>query len=66
MDLRYTDEQQRFRLEVREWLEAHVPSAPLPSFDTEQGFEAHRQWERSLAAGNWGMVTWPEAYGGRG
>ncbi len=66
MDLTYTEAQQAFRSEVRAWLEANVPSEPLESFDTEAGFEAHREWERTLASGNWGMVTWPEAYGGRG
>ncbi len=66
MDLRYTDEQLVFREEVRQWLVQHVPAKPLPSFDTAEGFEAHRQWERTLSKGNWGMVTWPEAYGGRG
>jgi alkylation response protein AidB-like acyl-CoA dehydrogenase len=66
MDLRYTEEQIVFREEVRKWLEANVPKTPLPSFDTAEGFEAHREWERTLAQGNWGMVTWPEAFGGRG
>jgi alkylation response protein AidB-like acyl-CoA dehydrogenase len=66
MDLRYTEEQIVFREEVRKWREANVPKTPLPSFDTAEGFEAHREWERTLAQGNWGMVTWPEAFGGRG
>ena len=66
MDLSYTPEQETFRAEVREWLAEHVPAKPLASFDTEAGFAAHREWERTLAAGNWGMVTWPEAFGGRG
>ncbi len=66
MDLNYTPEQDAFRAEVREWLVEHVPTEPLASFDTEAGFAAHREWERTLAAGNWGMVTWPNAYGGRG
>ena len=66
MDLSYTPEQEAFRAEVREWLAEHVPAEPLTSFDTEAGFAAHREWERTLAAGNWGMVTWPEAFGGRG
>ena len=66
MDLSYTPEQETFRAEVREWLGEHVPAKPLASFDTEAGFAAHREWERTLAAGNWGMVTWPEAFGGRG
>lgn len=66
MDLNYTDAQNSFRQEVRSWMEAHVPAEPLPSFDaTREGFEAHRQWERTLSEGRWGMVTWPESYGGR-
>lgn len=55
-----------FRAEVRDWLALHSPTKPLASFDTEAGFAAHREWEKTLSAGNWGMVTWPEAYGGRG
>ena len=66
MDLNYTTDQEAFRAEVREWLAENVPAKPLASFDTEAGFAAHREWERTLAAGNWGMVTWPEAFGGRG
>lgn len=67
MQLRYTAEQIAFRQEVRAWLEAHVPSAPLPSFDaSREGFEAHRAWERVLNDGGYGMVTWPREYGGRG
>ncbi|MBJ7483123.1 acyl-CoA dehydrogenase family protein [Brevundimonas sp.] len=66
MKLEYTPEQDAFRAEVRAWMEANVPSGPLPSFDlTREGFEAHRDWERKLSEGRWGMVTWPEAYGGR-
>lgn len=67
MNLTYTNDQNAFRHEVRSWLEAHVPRTPLPSFDaSREGFEAHRRWERMLNDGRWGMVTWPETYGGRG
>jgi len=67
MDLAYTPQQQAFRAEVRAWLEAHVPRQPLAHFDaTREGFEAHRTWERELKQGDWGMVTWPKEYGGRG
>jgi len=67
MDLTYTPEQQAFRAEVRAWLDAHVPAEPLEHFDaTRAGFEAHRDWERTLKSGDWGMVTWPKEYGGRG
>lgn len=66
MHLKYTEQQQAFRQEVRKWLTEHVPSEPLPSLDTERGFELHREWERTLKSGDWGMVTWPKEYGGRG
>jgi len=67
MDLTYTSEQAAFRAEVRAWLAAHVPTTPLEHFDaTRAGFEAHRQWEKTLKSGDWGMVTWPVEYGGRG
>ena len=66
MDLSFTAEQQAFREEVRSWLAEHVPARPLKSFDTEEGFRAHRQWEATLNQGRWGMVTWPEELGGRG
>ncbi len=66
MDLRETAEESAFRAEARAWLEANVPSEPLPSFDTEAGFARHREWEQRLAAGRWSAVSWPEEYGGRG
>ncbi len=67
MDLHYTPEEQAFRAEVRQWMAANVPTTPLPDFDsTRAGFEAHREWERTLHKGGWGMVTWPAEYGGRG
>jgi len=66
MDLRYTPEQDAFRAEARDWLEANVPPEPLPSFDTAAGFALHRDWERRLYEGRWSAVSWPEEYGGRG
>ncbi|WPN33235.1 acyl-CoA dehydrogenase family protein [Pseudomonas sp. P5_109] len=66
MDLTYTPAQQAFRAEARTWLAANVPSEPLQSFDTEQGFAEHRAWEARLNEGRWGMVTWPTELGGRG
>lgn len=66
MDLAYTPEQQAFRGEVRAWMAAHVPAEPLKTLEGREGFDQHVAWERTLASGNWGMVTWPETYGGRG
>ncbi|WP_395407518.1 acyl-CoA dehydrogenase family protein [Pseudoduganella sp. UC29_106] len=66
MDLRYTESERAFRAEIRAWLAEHVPSKPLKSFDTEEGFAEHRAWERTLYSGRWSMVTWPRELGGRG
>ncbi len=66
MDLTYTPEQQAFRAEVRAWMEANVPKEPLVTLECREGYDQHVAWERTLASGNWGMVTWPEVYGGRG
>lgn len=66
IDLCYTAEQHAFRAEVRAWMQANVPQEPLHSLDTPEGARQHRQWERVLNEGQWGMVTWPKEYGGRG
>ncbi|GAA3889081.1 acyl-CoA dehydrogenase family protein [Streptomyces lacrimifluminis] len=65
MDLTWSAEEEEFRLEAREWLAANVPSNPLPSGDTREGFAAHLEWERALFEARWSVVSWPEAYGGR-
>ena len=55
MNLTYTTQQIAFRAEVRAWLAAHVPAAPLEHYDASRaGFEAHRAWERTLKSGDWG------------
>ncbi|MEU2657759.1 acyl-CoA dehydrogenase family protein [Streptomyces sp. NPDC007325] len=66
MDLDYSAADDAFRAEARAWLAAHVPTTPLPSLETAEGFAAHRAWEAELAADRWSVVSWPEEYGGRG
>ncbi|MFI2207731.1 acyl-CoA dehydrogenase family protein [Streptomyces sp. NPDC020192] len=66
MDLDFTAAEDAFRAEVRAWLTARVPDTPLPSLETAEGFAAHREWERTLFADRWSVVSWPEEYGGRG
>ncbi|GAA1910140.1 acyl-CoA dehydrogenase family protein [Williamsia serinedens] len=65
MDLDFDPDVVRFRAEVREWLRDNVPSTPLPSMDSAEGFEAHREWERRMADARWSVVSWPEEFGGR-
>ncbi|MCC5477883.1 acyl-CoA dehydrogenase family protein [Streptomyces barringtoniae] len=66
MDLDFSAADDAFRAEARAWLAGHLPGAPLPSLETAEGFAAHRDWERTLFADRWSVVSWPEEYGGRG
>ncbi|WP_314222571.1 acyl-CoA dehydrogenase family protein [Streptomyces zaehneri] len=65
MDLAHSPADEAFRAEARAWLRARVPSEPLPSLETAEGFAAHRAWEAELAGGGWSVVNWPTRYGGR-
>lgn len=65
MDLDLDESTREFQWEVRDFLAANVPTTPLPSMDTEAGFEAHREWERTLAQARLSVVSWPEEFGGR-
>ncbi|MFK0293659.1 acyl-CoA dehydrogenase family protein [Streptomyces sp. NPDC090442] len=65
MDLDASDADAAFRAEARAWLAAHVPTTPLPSLETREGFAAHRAWEAQLAADRWSVVSWPAQHGGR-
>jgi alkylation response protein AidB-like acyl-CoA dehydrogenase len=64
VDLTFSDTEETFRAEAREWLEANVPKDP-PSGDTAQGFAVLKEWERLLFDNRWAVVSWPEEYGGR-
>jgi alkylation response protein AidB-like acyl-CoA dehydrogenase len=64
MSLEFTAAEDAFRAEASAWLRQHSPGR-LPSMDTADGAAAHREWERTLAAGRWSVVSWPAAFGGR-
>ena len=64
MDLTLSPQEQAFRDELREWLEANHPGEE-PSGD-EAAFEFRRKWQRQLADAGWAGLSWPEEYGGRG
>jgi alkylation response protein AidB-like acyl-CoA dehydrogenase len=71
VDLRFSDEHEEFRSEVRGWLEENAPSPvfgrpALRSLDTADGFAEHRAWERRLFDARLSVVSWPEEFGGRG
>ena len=71
MDLTWTEPQDAFRGEARSWLETSLAAwrddcgGEPASGDTREGFAQHLLWESRLFRDRWGVVSWPEAYGGR-
>jgi alkylation response protein AidB-like acyl-CoA dehydrogenase len=69
-EVRYTPEQEQFRLTVRSWLEDHVPDELTePQADDEDGFKHYqlkRELGRSLGAQGWLYPSAPPEYGGGG
>jgi alkylation response protein AidB-like acyl-CoA dehydrogenase len=58
MDLAFSEEEQAFAAEIREWLRVNLEP---PQDDLEWG----RRWQAKLARDRWVGIHWPEAYGGR-
>ncbi len=65
MNLDYDDATLAFRDEVRAFLAANTAAFPTKSYDTAEGFEQHRRWDRVLFDAGLSVITWPERYGGR-
>jgi len=73
MDLRFSDADERFRLEVRAFLKEAL-AAPRWSEvlgrgglgDMDAFVEERKAWEKVLGAAGWTCVGWPTEHGGRG
>jgi alkylation response protein AidB-like acyl-CoA dehydrogenase len=71
MDLRFTPEDERFREEVRDWLEtelsgdfAEVRGRGGPG-DEGECFDGRHAWEKRLGEAGWACLVWPTEHGGR-
>ena len=68
MDLRYSDSDEAFRGELREWLAAELPKLPSPpardDWPARRGFDT--DWQRRLFDAGYAGINWPEEFGGRG
>ena len=66
----YTQEQERFRLEVRAWLEENVPDDmkdPIDGDDfTYEQYQFYRELWRKMGEKGWLFPTYPKEYGGGG
>jgi alkylation response protein AidB-like acyl-CoA dehydrogenase len=65
MDLQFDDEALTFQHEVRDFLSSHRDAFPTHSYDTAEGFEQHRRWDKVLFDAGLSVITWPQKYGGR-
>ncbi|HXG68534.1 MAG TPA: acyl-CoA dehydrogenase [Blastocatellia bacterium] len=71
MRLAYTEEEERFRNEVRAWLAANLPKdwKSLAYADAERMDEWMaflKDWQRKLYDAGWAGISWLKEYGGRG
>ncbi len=65
MDLTFSREDELFRQEAREWLEANIPRGHRPHSGPDmRAFDL--EWQRRQYEGGWAGVAWPTEYGGLG
>jgi alkylation response protein AidB-like acyl-CoA dehydrogenase len=65
MDIRFSAEDEQYRLKLRSWLEANMPREEEPA-DQDAAFDYRRAWQRKLYDGGWVGINWPKEYGGQG
>jgi len=69
MDLTYPPEAEEFRVEIRRWLEEHLPQGwfePGFAMGPDERAEFVKGWNDQLFEGGWICATWPTEYGGKG
>src|SRR5262245_14000169 len=68
MDLRYSREDERFRAELRGWLEKEVPAhgPPPPAEDWPARRAYDTAWQRKIHDAGYAGLAWPTGFGGRG
>jgi len=70
MEFSFTKEEEKFRMELRVWLEENLPEGwlegkkDLPT-DLEEYSTYLRNWQRKLYEGGWAAIAWPKEHGGR-
>jgi alkylation response protein AidB-like acyl-CoA dehydrogenase len=67
VDLRYSEADEKFRAELRGWLEQAVPAhgAPPPAHDWNARRAWDTAWQRKLFDAGYAGIQWPREYGGR-
>jgi len=68
MDLRYSQQDEQFRAQIREWLAKEVPAhgPPPPPGDWTARRAYDTAWQRKLHDAGYAGLAWPAEFGGRG
>jgi alkylation response protein AidB-like acyl-CoA dehydrogenase len=69
MDLTYPPEAEEFRVEIRAWLEEHLPDRWFDEgfeMSPEERMAFNDKWTKQLFDGGWICASWPQEYGGKG
>src|SRR6476661_10560961 len=67
MDLRYSESDEAFRTELRQWLDATLPQlSPEPSREDWPARVVYdTDWQKRLFDAGYAGMSWPKEYGGR-
>ncbi len=67
MDLRYSESDEKFRAELRAWLNDAVPAhgSPPPIHDWPARRAYDTGWQKKLFDAGYAGINWPKEYGGR-
>lgn len=65
MDLRFSPEDEQYRMKLRAWLAENLPKDEPPA-DQDSEFAYRRVWQRKLYEGGLVGINWPKEYGGQG
>ena len=70
MDFRFSEGEEKFRKELRSWLDAELANRPYDgnegsSSDSDASWNFNLEMRRKLANKGWLTMAWPEEYGGQ-
>lgn len=67
MDIQFSNEDNQFRQEVRQWLADNGPDESRPPVaDLAACRQYDTAWQKTLNEAGWAGIAWPAEYGGRG
>lgn len=68
MDIKFSPEEETFRLEIREWISDNLPDRYKAGRETGamSSRRARMDWYKKLAAKGWLCTSWPKEHGGTG